>query len=69
MFSTGSKEEREVYEKAGRRATGSTNETTEPKQLKLSIKHPKPVFGTDFDVIIEVWSTQTVDEHTNGWAK
>lgn len=45
--------EREVYEKAGRRTT-EPNETTEPGKLQLSVKHPNPVFGTDFDVIIEV---------------
>lgn len=67
IFSTGSKEEREVYEKAGRRATEPTNEITEPGQLQLSIKHPNPVFGTDFDVIIEVWRVQMAAEQMNGW--
>ncbi|XP_029010677.1 protein-glutamine gamma-glutamyltransferase 2 [Betta splendens] len=50
-YPEGSKEERDVYKKAGRR---STDETTKPARLKLSIKHAKPVFGTDFDVIFEV---------------
>lgn len=54
VSSTGSKKEREVYEKAGRRVTDPTNESAEPGQLQLSIKHAKPVFGTDFDVIVEV---------------
>ncbi|XP_075938352.1 protein-glutamine gamma-glutamyltransferase 2-like [Anarhichas minor] len=53
-YPEGSKKEREVYEKAGRRVTEPTNESAEPGQLKLSIKHAKPVFGTDFDVIVEV---------------
>lgn len=55
MF-TGSKKEREVYEKAGRRVTEPTNEVAAPAQLQLSIKSAKPVFGTDFDVIVEVCS-------------
>lgn len=54
MFSTGSREEREVYGKAGHRVTGAVEENTEPGKLQLSIKHAKPVFGTDFDVIVEV---------------
>lgn len=54
VFSTGSKKEREVYEKAGRRVSEPTNGITEPAQLELSIKRIKPVFGTDFDVIVEV---------------
>lgn len=62
IFSTGSTKEREVYEKAGRRVTEPTNERAEPEHLQLSIKHGKPVFGTDFDVIVEVWSAQFVAE-------
>uniref|UniRef100_A0A3Q1IFC6 protein-glutamine gamma-glutamyltransferase n=1 Tax=Anabas testudineus TaxID=64144 RepID=A0A3Q1IFC6_ANATE len=53
-YPEGSTKEREVYEKAGRRATEPSNLITEPVQVQLSIKHPNPVFGTDFDVIIEV---------------
>ncbi|KAK2841934.1 hypothetical protein Q5P01_012134 [Channa striata] len=50
-YPEGSLKEREVYEKAGRRFT---DEIPEVGKLHLSIKHPKPVFGTDFDVFIEV---------------
>lgn len=46
--------EREVYQKAGRQATEPTNEETQTENLKLSIRHATPVFGTDFDVIVEV---------------
>ncbi|XP_008289213.1 protein-glutamine gamma-glutamyltransferase 2 [Stegastes partitus] len=53
-YPEGSRKEREVFEKAGRRVTEPTNESTEPGQLQLSIKHAQPVFGTDFDVIVEV---------------
>lgn len=53
-YPEGSKKEREVFEKAGRRVTEPTNESTEPGQLQLSIKHAQPVFGTDFDLIVEV---------------
>lgn len=56
IFSTGSREEREVYEKAGRRFTVPTSESADPGKLQLSIKHAKAVFGTDFDVIVEVRS-------------
>ncbi|XP_037307040.2 protein-glutamine gamma-glutamyltransferase 2-like [Pungitius pungitius] len=52
-YPEGSMKEREVYEKAGRRYPEPINENTEPG-LKLSIKHAKPVFGTDFDVFVEV---------------
>lgn len=72
LFSTGSKKEREVYEKAGRRVTDVLSDSSEPGRLQLSIKHAKPVFGTDFDVIIEVWTIHTaakwVDElNLNSW--
>ncbi|XP_059190792.1 protein-glutamine gamma-glutamyltransferase 2 [Centropristis striata] len=62
-YPEGSKKEREVYEKAGRRVTEPTNGSTEPGQLKLSIKHAKPVFGTDFDVIVEVENEGSSDAH------
>lgn len=72
LFSTGSKKEREVYEKAGRRVTDVLSDSSEPGRLQLSIKHAKPVFGTDFDVIIEVWTIHAaakwVDElNLNSW--
>ena len=54
IFSTGSQKERDVYKKAGRRVTEPSNEIAEPGKLQLSIKHAQPVFGTDFDVIVEV---------------
>ncbi|XP_072242848.1 protein-glutamine gamma-glutamyltransferase 2-like [Leuresthes tenuis] len=50
----GSEKEREVYEKAGRRVTEPTNGSAEPGRLRLRVKHARPVFGTDFDVITEV---------------
>ncbi|XP_029289120.1 protein-glutamine gamma-glutamyltransferase 2-like [Cottoperca gobio] len=59
----GSKKEREVYEKAGRRVTEPTNSIAEPGQLKLSIKNASPVFGTDFDVIVEVMNEGDGDAH------
>lgn len=54
--------EREVYKKAGRRVTELTYENAEPGQLKLSIKHAQPVYGTDFDVLVVVCRAQTVAE-------
>ncbi|XP_078112302.1 protein-glutamine gamma-glutamyltransferase 2 [Sander vitreus] len=62
-YPEGSKEEREVYEKAGRKVTELTNGSAEPGELKLSIKHAKPVFGTDFDVIVEVKNEGSRDAH------
>ncbi|XP_047203010.1 protein-glutamine gamma-glutamyltransferase 2 [Girardinichthys multiradiatus] len=53
-YPEGSKEEREVYKKAGRRVTHHTDGTVAPPRLNLLIKHPNPVFGTNFDVILEV---------------
>ncbi|XP_007553248.1 protein-glutamine gamma-glutamyltransferase 2 [Poecilia formosa] len=53
-YPEGSVEEREVYKKAKRRATLQPTESVEPAQLSLSIRHPNPMFGTDFDVIVEV---------------
>ncbi|MEQ2195409.1 hypothetical protein XENOCAPTIV_012363 [Xenoophorus captivus] len=40
---TGSKEEREVYKKAGRRVTHHTDGKVAPARLNLLIKHPNPV--------------------------
>ncbi|XP_037621885.1 protein-glutamine gamma-glutamyltransferase 2 [Sebastes umbrosus] len=62
-YPEGSKKEREVYEKAGRRVTEPTNGSVEPTQLEISIKHAKPVFGTDFDVIVEVKNEGGRDAH------
>uniref|UniRef100_A0A3P9DJP5 Transglutaminase 2, like n=1 Tax=Maylandia zebra TaxID=106582 RepID=A0A3P9DJP5_9CICH len=62
-YPEGSKKEREVYEKAGRRVTDVLSDSSEPGRLQLSIKHAKPVFGTDFDVIIEVKNEGDQDAH------
>ncbi|XP_038561658.1 protein-glutamine gamma-glutamyltransferase 2 [Micropterus salmoides] len=62
-YPEGSKKEREVYEKAGHRLTVLTNKKAEPGQLQLSIKHAKPVFGTDFDVIVKVRNEGGRDTH------
>lgn len=43
-----------MYLKAGRRVTEPGDEQTPAEPLQLSIKHATPVFGTDFDVIVEV---------------
>ncbi|XP_034032841.1 protein-glutamine gamma-glutamyltransferase 2 [Thalassophryne amazonica] len=51
-YPEGSKQERKVYERAGRRVMPSNR--VGPEQLHLKIEHSNPVFGTDFDVIIEV---------------
>ncbi|KAM8893205.1 LOW QUALITY PROTEIN: protein-glutamine gamma-glutamyltransferase 2-like, partial [Spinachia spinachia] len=50
-YPEGSIKERDVYGKAGRLYPETEN--AEPG-LKLSIKHAKPIFGTDFDVFVEV---------------
>uniref|UniRef100_A0A3B3C8L5 Transglutaminase 2, like n=1 Tax=Oryzias melastigma TaxID=30732 RepID=A0A3B3C8L5_ORYME len=63
IFTIGSNEERAVFEKAGRRVTQSTNEIAEPPRLQLLIKHAKPVFGSDFDVIAEVRNNGDEDAH------
>ncbi|KAM9854737.1 protein-glutamine gamma-glutamyltransferase 2-like [Aulostomus maculatus] len=62
-YPEGSREEREVYEKAGRQVTGVSNERAEPGRLELSIKHARPVFGTDFDVIVKVKNKGERDVH------
>ncbi|XP_034540612.1 protein-glutamine gamma-glutamyltransferase 2 [Notolabrus celidotus] len=62
-YPEGSKKEREVYEKAGRRVTQPTNESAEPAQLQVSIKNARPVFGTDFDVIVEVKNEGVREAH------
>lgn len=51
---SGSMKERDVYKKAGHQVTDPTNEQAQPQNLKLSIRHVTPIFGTDFDVIVEV---------------
>lgn len=43
-----------MYRRAGRRLTEPGEEQTPAEPLQLSIKHATPVFGTDFDVIVEV---------------
>lgn len=51
---SGSPKEREVYKRAGHQTTDPTNELAQPQDLKPSIRHVTPIFGTDFDVIVEV---------------
>lgn len=53
-YPEGSLKERDVYMKAGHQTTDPTNEQAQPQNLKLSVRHVTPVFGTDFDVIVEV---------------
>nr|XP_061812928.1 protein-glutamine gamma-glutamyltransferase 2-like [Nerophis lumbriciformis] len=53
-YPEGSKKEREVYEKAGRRGRDSSSDRAKPGKLQMSIKHAKPVFGSDFDVVVEL---------------
>ncbi|XP_078478684.1 LOW QUALITY PROTEIN: protein-glutamine gamma-glutamyltransferase 2-like [Lampetra planeri] len=62
-YPEGSKMEREVYQRAGRRGTEAVNDRLEPGKLQLTIKHTKPVFGTDFDVIVEVKNEGGMDTH------
>ncbi|XP_047452542.1 protein-glutamine gamma-glutamyltransferase 2 [Mugil cephalus] len=62
-YPEGSQKEREVFMKAGRPVTEPDNGITEPEQLQLSIQHNKPVFGTDFDVVIEVKNEGGKDAH------
>ncbi|KAI1890023.1 hypothetical protein AGOR_G00168950 [Albula goreensis] len=52
-YPEGSRKEREVYEKAGRRVAQLNGAEQQP-QLELSIRHAQAVHGTDFDVIVEV---------------
>lgn len=54
IFSSGSLKERAVYKRAGHQASDATNEQAQPQNLKLSIRPITPIFGTDFDVIVEV---------------
>lgn len=62
-YPEGSKKEREVYEKAKQRvtATAPTSASTGLQNLQLIIRHTKPLFGTDFDVIIEVKNDRVHD--------
>ncbi|XP_037539234.1 protein-glutamine gamma-glutamyltransferase 2 [Nematolebias whitei] len=53
-YPEGSAKEREVYLKAGGRISEPTDESAKPKHLKLIIRHGRCVFGTDFDVTVEV---------------
>lgn len=48
----GSAQEREVYKKAGRRPEEPGQ--AQPEALQLAILHATAVFGTDFDVVVEV---------------
>ncbi|CAN9498694.1 unnamed protein product [Ophioblennius macclurei] len=62
-YPEGSKKEREVYQKAGRRLTLPTTSGDQPAKLHVSIKHGKPVFGTDFDVIVRIKNEGATDAH------
>ncbi|XP_061578481.1 protein-glutamine gamma-glutamyltransferase 2 [Cololabis saira] len=62
-YPEGSQKEREVFEKAGRRLTQPMYDSIEPARLKLLVKHAKPVFGTDFDVIAEVKNEGDKEAH------
>lgn len=53
-YPEGSIKEREAYNKAGKRVIAPTNESSGLENLQLVIKHTQPLFGTDFDVIVEV---------------
>lgn len=53
-FLSGSLKERDVYRKAGHKTTDPANEQTRPQHLQLSIKNVSAIFGTDFDVVVEV---------------
>ncbi|KAJ8335561.1 hypothetical protein SKAU_G00389030 [Synaphobranchus kaupii] len=57
-YPEGSKKEREVYEKAGRRVAQLNGAE---QRLELSIRHAEAVHGTDFDVIVEVRNTGEED--------
>ncbi|KAM9753266.1 protein-glutamine gamma-glutamyltransferase 2 [Menidia menidia] len=68
-YPEGSEKEREVYRRAGRRLGGAPGESRAPGApgesrapgesagpggLQLSVKHNSPLFGTDFDVMVQV---------------
>ncbi|XP_061773048.1 LOW QUALITY PROTEIN: protein-glutamine gamma-glutamyltransferase 2 [Nerophis ophidion] len=53
-YPEGSKKEREICEKAGRRIREPNNEREKPGKLQMTIKPTNPLFGTDFDVVIEL---------------
>ncbi|XP_037109847.1 protein-glutamine gamma-glutamyltransferase 2-like [Syngnathus acus] len=53
-YPEGSKKEREVYERAGRRGRETSPERTKPGKLQMTIKHAKAVFGSDFDAVVEL---------------
>ncbi|KAJ8271918.1 hypothetical protein COCON_G00107770 [Conger conger] len=57
-YPEGSQKEREVYQKAGRRVAQLNGAG---QQLELSIRHAQAVYGTDFDVIVEVQNTGDKD--------
>lgn len=63
-FPTGSAKEREVYLKAGRRIPELTDERAKPKLVTMTIVHGQCVFGTDFDVTVEVKTAPTVADFT-----
>ncbi|XP_061679400.1 protein-glutamine gamma-glutamyltransferase 2 [Syngnathoides biaculeatus] len=62
-YPEGSKKEREVYEKAGRRGRETTTNTRKPGKLQMTIKHAEPVFGSDFDVVVELKNQGGTEAH------
>ncbi|XP_061826241.1 protein-glutamine gamma-glutamyltransferase 2-like [Nerophis lumbriciformis] len=62
-YPEGSKKEREICEKAGRRITEPTTEREKPGKLQMTIKPTNPLFGTDFDVVIELKNNGGVEAH------
>ncbi|XP_061630916.1 protein-glutamine gamma-glutamyltransferase 2 [Phyllopteryx taeniolatus] len=59
----GSKKEREVYEKAGRPARETSTDMTKPGKLQMTIKHAQPVFGSDFDVVVQLKNEGGAEVH------
>nr|XP_057944140.1 protein-glutamine gamma-glutamyltransferase 2 isoform X2 [Doryrhamphus excisus] len=62
-YPEGSKKEREVYERAGRPVRETVDERANPGKLQMTIKPTKPLFGTDFDVVVELKNTGGAEAH------
>ncbi|XP_061533054.1 protein-glutamine gamma-glutamyltransferase 2 [Phycodurus eques] len=62
-YPEGSKKEREVYEKAGRPAREPSTDRTKPGKLQMTIKHAEPVFGSDFDVVVQLKNEGGAEVH------
>ncbi|XP_043935473.1 protein-glutamine gamma-glutamyltransferase 2-like [Protopterus annectens] len=61
-YPEGSKEEREVYAKAGMKRRLLCSES---KDVCLTFKHATVVYGTDFDVYVEICNNSFVDKNVN----